>query len=412
VWVITIRVLALLALIASGIGAVIVAAQTQPQTITVSLTGTTIVVSEPWRILPADAAPGPDREIIRLAGTNDNLLIGYIANAESSGDFVADVFGEDVSLLGSRIDVDSGPTYSLELATVNGIQYGIFTLAYPNRHPGAIEIHSYISPVSTFADGITSTFSRITVNGERIFGQVDASRLQAILAGAGEAGDPESEREIPPLLSEDVAAEAVEETPAVTPSEVTPTVAPAATVPAAEATLVPVASPGSYVFAGVVEDGRYVSPMTGVEVRWSADWGLAPDANYPSAGHDYSSNVDYLNLVRRDNDQIRMTIEFEATRYAGVETWISEWAFYARTSVQLSLETDGVYASTVVQRGDVILMVKEATVVDGGSFSVVTMLAPIPDMPDAIALAAAEITIGGNPAIVYTTPDKIRALAP
>jgi hypothetical protein len=392
-------------MIASGMGAVIAAAQTEPQTITVEMTGTTIVVADPWRVLSDEAEQGTDREIIQLAGTNDNLLIGYIPSNESSGDLVADVFGEDVSLLDSRTDVDSGATYSLELATFNGVQYGIFSLAFPNRHPGTIEIYSYISPMSTFADGMTSTFSSITVDEERIFGQVDAGRLQAILEGAGEAGDPESERGLPPILSDDSAAGAVEETPEVDPVEATP----AASAPPM---VVPVASPGAYVFAGVVEDGRYVSPMTGVEVRWSDNWGLAPDATFPSAGHDYASNVDYLNLVRRENDQIRVTIEFEEARYEGVEMWLSEWAFYARTSIQLSLETDGVYASTVVQRGDVILMVKEATVVDGGSFSVVTLLAPIPGMPDTVAQAAAEITIGGNPAIVYTTPDKIRMLAP
>jgi hypothetical protein len=49
---------------------------------------------------------------------------------------------------------------------------------------------------------------------------------------------------------------------------------------------------------------------------------------------------------------------------------------------------------------------------DDGSFSVVTVLAPIPEMPSTVASATDEITINGNPLIVYAVPETIEAVVP
>ena len=157
------------------------AAGAQAQTITSQLTGVEIAYSAPYSVDPEFGVSDENGEMIAFAGYGDVLALGFLP---ATIDLVAarDVLlGEMFTGVDATNTIDrgnySGVSYSLDITNFDGVEMGVFSLFLNQRSHGFAEFYIYIAPPSLFGSGLATAQNSISVNGEGIFGGIDAASM-------------------------------------------------------------------------------------------------------------------------------------------------------------------------------------------------------------------------------------------
>lgn len=350
-------------------------------------------VQEPWRVELTQRSPDGTREVVVLSGINDNLILGTIAVGSDSGDPIADIQQELATRFLPVTDINRGSTYALQASVIDGVPYGHFTLVISDPQPGIIEVHSYISPVSTFATGMDSLREFVTIDGAAPFEGVDGAALQGLLTGEVGTGDAIADAELAPLLA---ALGETEDTSAVNES------------------IADSVDHMKYSDAGVIDANTWVSPTHAMKVTWSDDWMLAPDTESPSAGSgDFDS--EYVSLVRTDNPEARFGVVVFPSSVGTIGTWVSS----LDSQLSLSPINTIVMAESAGEAGGIVGydphwgFIHDYSMSDDGATVVWAHLrTPVETLQGDFDSAASGITINGGPAFTYVTPADIDPVRP
>lgn len=420
--------------------------------IPVSMTDVSVSVGEPWRQMPDLSVKDSEREIHVLAGTNDNMVIGYVAVESASGDPVSDVLKQYSESIGALTDIDINSRYSLQAAEIGGVPYGMFSLIYMNRNPGVVEVHIYLAPASTFASGLASVQNSVMTNQKPVFFRVNGRTLESLVIRTAGPGDPATDASLASPLQLAPVVETPAPEPVVDP-EVTPTLEP---VQIAETELVPdgdesvdveqavpaapesgsgvaestpmvvLATPAMplerpdtdvsmYLEDGVVEDGFYVSPQFDTEVRWDARWTVLNTDDASAVTSNGLTRTDSLSLMSTVYPDVVVVISFMSAYDFGMDDWRTALAIRDQNEFP-DLYTDMNVSSGVAvlesRDGGTVFAFDVSTSEDGSVFREAEIQSIDSVAPEAIEAALGSISLDGVPIFEEITPDTLGTIFP
>jgi len=153
-----------------------------------ALSDAELEVGSPWAIDRGAIVDTDDANVVKLDGEVANVLLGYFPANTSVAEADAAMVGPYAQHFDDVRVIESGTTaaysYGVSLATIDGDQYGVFSLYTEEGGSGFAEASIYIAPVDTFGDGLDAAKQDIAVDGESIFGGVQGDGVQQVLAGA------------------------------------------------------------------------------------------------------------------------------------------------------------------------------------------------------------------------------------
>lgn len=167
------------------------------------MTGINIQTSGPWAVDPASVVQDGSIEAITIYGTYEFMQVWFMpANTDlvQARDIVVDSFATTFE---SFVTIDRGQygnvSYSLDMTSSEGIEFGVFSLFLGQRDSGYTEFYVYFGAVPVFASGFASAQQNVTVGGTSVFTGVDGGGLQDLLtANAGSTGATRTDTTAPP----------------------------------------------------------------------------------------------------------------------------------------------------------------------------------------------------------------------
>lgn len=186
-------VLLLTMFIAGTVPSHVGASQAGVQSYTSSLSGQVIQTTGGWTIDSAAIEAADGTELIPLYGQFDGMVVAFLP---AGTDLVAarDIFlGEFGNVFDNLLQIDRGAygnvSYSLDITSAEGVEFGLFSLFLGQRESGFVEYYLYFAPVMAFQASMTTAVQSVTVGGKQVFDGVDPAGLQALLsANAGVTG--------------------------------------------------------------------------------------------------------------------------------------------------------------------------------------------------------------------------------
>jgi hypothetical protein len=154
------------------------------------ITGQTVTWTADWT--PEPDVSLADENVELLALSHDTSIVGYGGTSfPVAANQVRDIMLEGFASEESIQQIDRGDydnvSYSIDLATTNGIPLAIFTLVVES--PANTTMAMLISAPGEFGGAMTSAQAGIAIDGAQIFEGVDAAQMQATISGAqGTAG--------------------------------------------------------------------------------------------------------------------------------------------------------------------------------------------------------------------------------
>lgn len=192
------------------------------------MTGINIQTSGPWAVDPASVVQDGSIESITIEGQYEFMQVWFMpANTDlvQARDIVVDSFA---STFETFVTIDRGEygnvSYSLDMTSAEGIEFGVFSLFLGQRDSGYTEFYVYFGAVPVFASGFASAQQNVSVGGTPVFGGVDGGGLQDLLsANSGATGATRTETTAPPTQApaEPTEAAPVPTDPAPVPTEAT-----------------------------------------------------------------------------------------------------------------------------------------------------------------------------------------------
>ena len=181
-------VIAMLAGIVAVGAAVGVVAQPGEESVALPLADVELTVDAPWSIDRGATVATEDANVVKLDGETDNVLLGYFPAGTSVEEADAAIVGPYVQRFDAVEVIESGTSgdyaYGLNLVTIAGREYGVFSLYTSEGVSGFAEASVYIAPVTGFGAGLDDAKQDILVDGEPIFGGVQGDGVQAVLSDA------------------------------------------------------------------------------------------------------------------------------------------------------------------------------------------------------------------------------------
>jgi hypothetical protein len=338
-------------------------------------TGSVVGATEPWAFENGMAATGADGEIVALTAGPSSLVIAHLPPDADRTEARDAFLGMFLAPFDQVEIVDRGAygrvSYSLDLAVVEGVRMGLFTLFVDRQDGRLIEALCLMAPYTRVEEGVTSAQERITIDGNPVLAGVDGAGLQARLVP------------VPPVA----------------------------------------ATPGSaFDELGLVEEGRYISPQFDVEVMWGDMWTLGqrmrePVFSNPTFGEDgivLDWNGGTFGMVG-----VTIFAAGENDPGAVVDSWVDAAHGHGEIDVAVLLEktsgtTTAVLVLTTDPGGFEIAGVVEVGCLDAACSTL--RMTEIIGSPEAFAWAYADaqvgITIDSVPAFpMFSSHDVARALA-
>ncbi|HWV24784.1 MAG TPA: hypothetical protein VNZ58_11390 [Thermomicrobiales bacterium] len=160
---------------------------------TSQLTGSVVQTAGSWTIDAGDASVENGMEFVTAQGSLEFLQIAWLpgnVDLVTARDLLVN---EYASVFDSFVSVDRGAygnvSYSLDITSSSGVEFGVFTLFLGQRSSGYVEAYAFFGPVMYFAEGISSAQKNVTIDGETVLQEIDGSGLQSFLAqNAGATG--------------------------------------------------------------------------------------------------------------------------------------------------------------------------------------------------------------------------------
>lgn len=177
----------------SGSGAGSAVAQASATSYDSPATGASVRTTGPWTIDTASIESSSDMEMLLLYGQYDGMVVSFLP-AGTDLVMARDIFLQEFSsVFGTFIPIDRGAygnvSYSLDITSSEGIEFGVFSLFLGQRASGYVEYYLYFGPVLYFEQGFASAQQNVTVNGVPVFEGVEGGGLQDLLtANAGVTG--------------------------------------------------------------------------------------------------------------------------------------------------------------------------------------------------------------------------------
>jgi len=411
------------------------------------VSGAVIEAVSPWALDPDLTSSGGDYDIVGLRATFDRLLISFLPATVDSAFAQATVLEEFASGFDGYQEIDRGAygavTYSLDIANVDGLEFGVFSLFLNAPDAGFVEFSMYMGPAAAFADGLAVVQQSVTIDGAAVFDGVEGDGLQTLLddhAGiAGGSGpvaqrgdDPTAEPSEEPTAPSDGDAEPATVTapdesdtsddrdsrklPEVV--ESTPDAGNESETGRGDRKLPTGDDLSDFEELGLIDQGEYVSPQFDTDVLWDETWSFDPEISDPIVS-DTDAVTDSLTLVWNGDDFILLYVDlYEADGFTPAdyeELWASD-AYLAETAdpdAEVLLQDSNRSTGSVLIRdylsdGEEILLLRQAISLDRGDTIAVVTLIGLPDsFADAYADAGDGVTIDGEPALDVFTPREI-----
>lgn len=160
---------------------VLAPATAQAQTVTSSITGSTISYAQPYTVDPDNAAADANMEMFIFLGPIDLLSVGFMSPLLdinlARDSFLQGFFGE----MGTSVTIDRGDygnvSYSLDMMDVDGLEMAVFTLFLSERDHGYSEFYVYVAPPSLFGASMQTAQNSISVDGTAAMNGVDATAM-------------------------------------------------------------------------------------------------------------------------------------------------------------------------------------------------------------------------------------------
>lgn len=386
---VAIRMMCVVAFLVAGVvgSPGLTAAAAQSSGIYVSqMTGAEVDATGSWTYLDELTDAGSDYEFVGLQSDFSIAAVAFFpgsANLELARDAFLDGFASEQDL----IPIDRGAygqvSYSLDLASVDGIEMGVFTVFQGSLLEGYAVLSVYMAPISFFASGMSSAQDSITLDGTPLFEGVDPAGLQDLLEpNAGASGGQTDVS--PPVENESETGRGGQGTDL-----------------------------SDYEELGLVSESEYVSPQHDVEVVWDDNWYFDDSADDPISS-DASSGFDSISITWTGEAYVVTYIDIlESEGFAPedyVEYWLSDE--FASTvldaDAEILLEESSDSSGAVLYRdyledGTEISMLREATCLDRRcDLMATTMMIGLPEtFGDAYADAEDGIEVDGD--ALFTT---------
>jgi hypothetical protein len=165
-----------------------VAAQGASASYTFALSDAELEVESPWTIDRGAIVDANDANVVKLDGETDNVLLGYFPANTSVAEADAAMVGPYAQHFDAVEVIETGTSpafsYGLNLVTIDGDEYGVFSLYTEDGASGFAEASVYIAPVGEFGDGLDAAKQHITIDGSPIFGGVQGDGVQSVLSDA------------------------------------------------------------------------------------------------------------------------------------------------------------------------------------------------------------------------------------
>lgn len=317
--------------------------------------------------------------------------------------------------VGGATTIDRGSygsvSYSLDLVSLEGFDFGIFTLFRAGSGSTPTFAYIFFSEEAAFASQFADAQDAFRLDGQPIYDGVDGAGLQVQL----EAVDSET-REVPDDSGDGSADEPDDET-ALDPSEDDPSDGEGAGGLKSGRGDAPTGDDADE--DGAQTDAAYVSPQYGSELDWGSSWELDPESDPPTTS-DTQLGVDSLALLPVDGGGF-MSVTFIDADGIGVSDLVEVWesadfladaAFSADAEVVLA-DSSRTVGSMVLRDflddGTELVVIREAYL-DDNDVMVVVQLSTTPDsLEPVVASAQDEITLDGEPVLGFFSIDEISA---
>jgi hypothetical protein len=343
-------------------------------------TGEEVAWNSPWVFNEEFSGVDDPLESVFLDTRNSSLIVVTLPSSvdveEVRDIFLEGLTGETEKSLSIDKGTYDGLSYSLDLMSLEGIEFGSFTLFRAGSGDTPTVAHIILSPRDVFASEFASAQAEVSVDGSGLFPGVGGQGLQDLLdANAGQA--PEDDEQ-PAETPEDEETEQPAETPEADdeegpgtgglknrgdddPVEETPEDDPAEETPEDD----PVGGTGE---SGLIDDSTFVSPTFGSELAWDSTWELDPDREIVVD----DGGIDFISLIWTGDGPGFVTVSFVPSAGSDVAGYVDYWqtedyldqvAFSAESSVLLAESSATVGAVARVDytdEGTEVLFYREA----------------------------------------------------
>ncbi|MCO5215055.1 MAG: hypothetical protein M9950_02720 [Thermomicrobiales bacterium] len=169
------------------------AAAAQQQSFVSQLTGVTITYNSPYQPISDLYYVDENMEMIGFAGSADILAMGFLpALIDLNGArdvFLDGLFGEFQAIVNLDAGNYDGVSYSLDIANVDGVEMGVFSLFMNKRSHGFAEFAIFIAPPVVFGAAMQLMQNSITIDGVGLMRGVNPTVMgEMVLANVGVTG--------------------------------------------------------------------------------------------------------------------------------------------------------------------------------------------------------------------------------
>jgi len=315
--------------------------------------------------------------------------------------------------VGGATTVDRGAygsvSYSLDLVTIEGFDFGVFTLFRAGSGTTPTFAYIFFSEVAAFSSLFESAQDAFRLDDAPIYDGVDGDGLQVQLEAVG--SDPQGRTED----AEDCSAEDPPDETSVSRGEDD--------------------SAGEGGFGGLKggradvptsdepdggslqSDAAYVSPQYGVELDWGSSWRLDPEVDSPTTS-DTSLGIDSLTLLPVDGGGF-MSITFVDAGVTGVPDLVEVWesadfvadsAFSAEADVVLvdsSRDVGAMVLRDYLEDGTELVVIREAHLTGDNAMVVIQLSTTPANLDSVVSSAQDEVALDGTPVLEFFSIDEI-----
>ncbi len=169
------------------------AAAAQQQSFVSQLTGVTITYNSPYQPINDLYYVDENMEMIAFAGSADILAMGFLpALIDLNGArdvFLDGLFGEFQAIVNLDAGSYDGVSYSLDIANVDGVEMGVFSLFMNKRSHGFAEFAIFIAPPVVFGAAMQLMQNSIAIDGVGLMRGVNPTVMgEMVLANVGVTG--------------------------------------------------------------------------------------------------------------------------------------------------------------------------------------------------------------------------------
>ncbi len=370
------------------------------------ITGQTVTWAAGWTTDPDVSLAEQNVELLAL--TKGTAIVGYGGTSlPVGGNEVRDVLLDGFESGSTSQQIDRGDydnvSYSIDLATTDGVTLAIFTLVIEN--PSNTSMALLLTSPANFATAMTDAQAGVAIDGAPIFDGVDAAQMQATIDAANQSGQTSGTTEIPAPAPSPTPTTAETQAPAPSPTaesgngglgDLGTAVNGGQTTPVAQGPADPTPTPaGQSTATGPAN--VHVIPVNGIEVRYSDEWAISAndDSNVRLQA---SSQPVIVSIVWITDDMPKIS---EPRAFAN--SLIQTETFAGATLVDAVTVESGARWLIVLSQaveGQEIYFTIEVTSQPTGGATLTSVITPVTNLPAALQAVPASVQIAGQPVLV------------